>query len=103
VFDGSANSVANGIISDGTGGSMFLLMQGAGTATLNAANTYSGTTEVRSGTLLVNGSLAATSAVTVEANATLGGIGLIRGPVIVQAGATFSPGTKASRNNNMSN
>ena len=92
VFAGPANSVANGVISDGTGGSMFLLMQGTGAATLNAANTYSGTTQVRSGTLLVNGSLAAASAVTVKTNATLGGIGLIHGPVSVQAGATLSPG-----------
>jgi autotransporter-associated beta strand protein len=92
VFDGPADSVANGIISDGTGGSMLLLKTGAGTTTLNAANTYSGTTEVRTGTLAVNGSLATASVVTVKTNATLGGTGLIRGPVTVQAGATLSPG-----------
>lgn len=91
VFDGIGNSVANGVISDGTGG-MFLLMQGAGTATLNATNTYTGTTEVRHGTLLVNGSLASASVVTVKTNATLGGNGTIGGPVTVQAGATLSPG-----------
>ena len=91
VFDGVGNSVANGVISDGDG-SLFLLMQGAGTATLNAANAYTGTTEVRSGTLLVNGSLAAASVVTVKTNATLGGIGAIGGPVTVQAGATLAPG-----------
>ena len=45
-----------------------------------------------SGTLLVNGSLAAASAVTVKSGATLGGTGAIDGNVTVNSGGIVSPG-----------
>ena len=45
-----------------------------------------------SGTLLVNGSLSATSAVTVKSGATLGGTGAIDGNVTVNSGGTVAPG-----------
>jgi autotransporter-associated beta strand protein len=65
---------------------------GLGLLVMNATNTYTGPTAVSNGTLRVNGSLAAASAVTVQSTATLGGIGRIGGPVTVQANGTLAPG-----------
>ncbi len=55
----------------------------AGTVTLSAANTYTGTTTVSAGTLIINGSTSASSAVSVDSGATLGGNGTIGGNVTV--------------------
>jgi len=66
---------------------------GAGTVTLSGTDTYTGPTRVNAGTLLVNGSLGA-STVTV-AGGTLGGNGTIAGPVTVQSGATLAPGSNS--------
>ena len=74
------------------GGTNYLTKTGAGTLVLAASNTYAGKTQVTAGTLLVNGSLAATSAVTVGTGATLGGNGVINGAVTVQAGGALAPG-----------
>ena len=76
-------------IFQGTGGS--IIKTGAGTLILGQANTYTGTTAVNGGTLLVNrpGSLAA-GTVTVASSATFGGTGTAGGAV------TFGPGAKAS-------
>lgn len=56
---------------------------GAGKWILSAANTYTGSTTVSQGTLLVNGTTAAASAVTVAANAILGGVGTVGGASVV--------------------
>ena len=65
-------------------------LQGAGTSLTKAggsltdlsnANTYTGITAVTGGTLLVNGSTAAASVVTVGPGATLAGTGTVAGPV----------------------
>jgi fibronectin-binding autotransporter adhesin len=63
-----------------------------GGLTLSATNSYSGTTTVTSGTLLVNGdNSGATSDVTVGATGILGGTGTIGGNVLMQAdGSTFT-------------
>ena len=45
------------------------------------------------GTLVVNGSLPGSTAVTVEANATLEGIGIVYGPTEIQSGGTLAAGT----------
>jgi autotransporter-associated beta strand protein len=66
-----------------------LVKVGTGTWTLTGANTFTGSTTVRGGALLVNGSLP--GPVTVEAGATLGGTGTT-GPVTLGAGAVLSPG-----------
>ncbi len=67
-----------------------LSKQGGGTLTLATNNTYTGTTTVEAGTLVVNGSLAS-SAVTVESGGTLGGSGSL-GLVTIEQGGTISPG-----------
>jgi autotransporter-associated beta strand protein len=64
--------------------------QGAGTAILAGANTYSGATTVNGGMLLVNGSGASP---TYSVNGgILGGTGTLSGPVTVAAAGTIQPG-----------
>ncbi len=65
-----------------------------GVVVLAATNTYTGTTTVAGGTLLINGANG-NSAITVNANATLGGIGSLAGPVTVQSGGNLAPGIPA--------
>lgn len=65
-----------------------------GVVVLAATNTYTGATTVAGGTLLVNGAID-NSAITVNANARLGGTGFITGPVTVQTGGNLAPGIPA--------
>ena len=67
-----------------------LTKAGLGTVNLTQPNTYSGTTTVSAGKLLVNGSTASGSAVTVASTATLGGVGTVGGTVV--ANGTLAPG-----------
>jgi len=101
---GAQNAVtwrAGGIDTDATNaaliqGATSLIKEGGGTWTLTGTNTYSGTTTVNEGTLLVNGNHgAATSAVTVGASGTLGGAGIIGGAVTVNSGGMLAPGAGA--------
>jgi len=62
-----------------------------GVIMMEATNTYTGSTTVASGTLLVNG-VNGGSAITVNTNGTLGGIGSIGGTVTVSVGGTLAPG-----------
>jgi autotransporter-associated beta strand protein len=78
----SVNSVTN----------LSLHKDGLGTWILSGADTYTGPTVISNGTLVVNGSLSASSTVTV-AGGTLGGNGLIRGPVVVNDVGTIAPGS----------
>ncbi|MEM0897220.1 MAG: autotransporter-associated beta strand repeat-containing protein [Verrucomicrobiota bacterium] len=64
----------------------------SGTWQLDGANTYTGPTTVTAGTLLVNGSIAASSDVTVNGG-TLGGTGTISGTVFAGAAGNVAPGT----------
>ena len=73
-----------------SGGGVFT-QSGAGTTFLTGASTYTGATNVNAGKLLVNGSLGATT-VTVASGATLGGSGIIGGPVSILGGGILSPG-----------
>jgi len=83
----------NGIIS-GAGSFNRSVSSGTGGTTVFAvANTYTGTTSVNSGTLLVNGSTSASSAVTVTGSgSTLGGTGTVSGTVGLNSSATLNPG-----------
>ncbi|MGY0556947.1 autotransporter-associated beta strand repeat-containing protein [Lysobacter sp. A421] len=74
-------------------GSGSLVQNGPGVLTLTGDNGYGGPTVVNAGTLLVNGNQAtATGLTTVNAGATLGGMGTIGGDVLVNTGGTLSPG-----------
>jgi len=71
-------------------GTAALSKGGCGTLILNGNNSFSGALNVDTGTLLVNGSLGAAK-VTVSGG-TLGGNGVINGPVTVQPGGRLAPG-----------
>ncbi len=82
-----------GVIQNGTGvGTLSLAKENANTLTLSGANTYTGTTTVNSGTLLVNGTHTGAGAYSVNASGTLGGSGTIDGTVTLNSGSTLSPG-----------
>jgi autotransporter-associated beta strand protein len=66
-----------------------LTKAGTGTLVLAAANTYTGTTTISGGTLLVNGSVA--GPVSVKSGGTLGGSGTT-GAVTASSGGTVFPG-----------
>jgi len=75
-----------------TGGFGFL-KQFVGVLVLtNPANNYGGTTSLQAGTLLIDGSTAAGSAVSVNSGGTLAGSGTVGGTVSVASGGTVSPG-----------
>jgi autotransporter-associated beta strand protein len=69
-----------------------LTKTGTGVLAMSANNSYTGPTAISAGTLRVNGSLAAASAVTVATNATLAGTGTINGATTVAAGGVVAPG-----------
>ncbi|MEI4505950.1 autotransporter-associated beta strand repeat-containing protein [Sphingopyxis sp. CCNWLW253] len=67
--------------------------EGTGTTILSADNSYTGSTVISSGTLLINGNqTAATGATNVLGGGTFGGTGTIGGDVFVGGGATLAPG-----------
>jgi len=92
----NTDSTFNGKITDGSNPAPTALVKvGAGAFTVTGTNTYSGGTTVSNGTLLVNrttGSGTGTNFVNVYSGATLGGTGIISGPVSILAGGTLSPG-----------
>ena len=75
-----------------------LVKIGTNVWTLSGNNTYSGITLVIDGQLWVNntiGSGTGTNSVTVQANAMLGGVGIIGGPVTIADGGVLSAGTNS--------
>ena len=88
VGNSGGSLVLGGLIS----GAFPLTTAGSGTLDLTANNTYSGATTVGSGTLLVDGDQGA-SAVTVDAAATLGGIGTVAS--VTSTGGLVTPGNPA--------
>jgi autotransporter-associated beta strand protein len=113
VLTGTSYDVRSGSVSAILGGSGALTKSTAGTVTLSGANTYSGATNVNSGTLLINGNnSAATGAVSVAAGAThatavrLKGIGTVGGNTTFaadpdatgdQVGGIHSPGASVGK------
>jgi autotransporter-associated beta strand protein len=70
---------------------------GSGTTTLNAANSYTGATNVDAGMLMINGNQStATGTVTVESGATLGGSGTVGGITTIASGGTITGGNDGS-------
>jgi autotransporter-associated beta strand protein len=80
----------SGTISDG-GLPLALTKVGSGTQILSGINTYTGPTTVDAGTLAVNGSIASSSLLTVNAGGTLGGNGTV-GNATINAGGALAPG-----------
>jgi autotransporter-associated beta strand protein len=96
-FTGAGDHLVTGPILNSTNTAPIgLIKSGTGTLTLAGANTYTNTTTVNGGTLLVNGSIGA-GAVTVAATARLGGNGVIKGAVTVQLNGTLSPGASIGK------
>jgi rhamnogalacturonan endolyase len=88
------NSTFDGRINDSTG-AVALTKVGTGLFILTGTNTYTGNTTINGGTLLVNnggGSATGGSTVTVASGGTLGGTGMITGPVTVNLSGALAPG-----------
>jgi len=103
ALNGTADvdGIISGVIANGNG-TRSLTKDGAGTLALTAANTYSGSTNVTAGTLLVNGNqTAANGAVAVASGATLGGNGTLGGATAVTG--IVSPGTTGIDTLNIAN
>jgi T5SS/PEP-CTERM-associated repeat protein/autotransporter-associated beta strand protein len=64
----------------------------SGTTFLTANNSYTGSTAVNAGTLVVNGSIASSNLISVNNGGTLAGTGTV-GNTQVNAGGTFAPGS----------
>ena len=75
-------------------GSGLLTKTGSGVLTLAGNNSYTGTTAVQQGTLLVNGVHTGGGLITVSSGATLGGGGQV-GDVEIEGGGILSPGNSA--------
>ena len=93
TLTGSGNYSFGGTIADGANGGVrttTLIKNGNGTQIFSGANTYTGSTSVSNGALLVNGSIS-TNTVTVAVGAILGGRGTIGGLVNIAENAILSP------------
>jgi autotransporter-associated beta strand protein len=91
TLQGAGNGIASGLISNG-GGAISIAKEGTGTWTLSNINTYTGTTTVSTGTLLVNGRTG-TGLTTVASGATLGGSGTVAGDLSLSG--DLAPGNSA--------
>ena len=90
--DGGTSSFG-GVIEQGSTGKINLAKNGNGTLTLTGTNTYTGSTTVQAGLLVVNGdSSSAIGRLDVAAGATLGGSGTLGGATTINSGAFHSPG-----------
>ena len=89
VNTGGSTLTLSGVVS----GSAGLTKEGSGQLDLEQANTYTGTTAVQAGILLVDGAQGG-SPVTIGTGSTLGGIGTVGS--ITATGGTLSPGDSGS-------
>jgi len=89
---GSGGSfTVSGVISDG-GNGYGITKIGLNTLTLSATDTYTGSTNVNGGTLMLPGAGSITSNVQVNIDGTLAGSGTVNGSVIANAGGLVAPG-----------
>lgn len=83
TLTGSGNTLFSGpVVNGGSSGSSNLLVQSTGTTWLSGINTYSGSTSVTAGTLVVNGRLGS-GTTTVGSAAALMGSGTLAGPLVM--------------------
>ena len=100
------SGVFSGLL-ENTGSPLALVKVGTGTQTLSGNNAYGGGTIVSNGALLIDnasGSGTGTGAVTIVSGATLGGSGIIAGPVNLGSAAVLRPGDPVgtlTMNNNL--
>lgn len=87
----SYSSTANQTISSAIGGSGSVVKNNSSILVLSGANTFTGSTTINGGTLLVNGSLGGGAVKAVSGQ--LSGNGTVGGAVTVQSGGTLSPGS----------
>jgi autotransporter-associated beta strand protein len=87
IFNNSASNAVSGVIS----GSGTLTVLGGGTVALNGNNSYTGSTFVNNGTLLVNNAIG-TGGVSVASGGRLGGNGIVRGSATINSGGILVPG-----------
>ena len=95
IVDTSSNAVTfTQGLANGIGASGGLTKQGAGGLTLTGASSYIGATAVDAGTLIVNGSLTGTTAISIASGATLAGTGTLNSAatVSIASGGTLAPG-----------
>ena len=96
-FNTSTSATFDGLIKNNGAILSTLKKVGAGTLTITQANTYTGTTTVAGGTLLINSiQTAATGAVAVSGGATLGGTGTIGGATTVSSSGVVAPGVSGA-------
>jgi autotransporter-associated beta strand protein len=84
---GNRTNANSGVIA----GAISLVKEGSGTQSLGDTNTYTGTTTVSAGKLVINGNIT-TSITTVSSGGTLGGVGTV-GAITVNSGGTLAPGS----------
>jgi autotransporter-associated beta strand protein len=94
----TANSTFAGLIQNGTGGgALSIVKAGSGTLTLTGGNTYTGTTAVNNGLLLVNGNqTSANGSVSVQTTGALGGTGTVGGAITINSGGRITGGDLTS-------
>ncbi|MEM5439960.1 autotransporter outer membrane beta-barrel domain-containing protein [Paraburkholderia diazotrophica] len=93
AFDRSDTYTFGGVVS----GSGALNQTGGGTTILRGANSYTGATNVASGTLIVDGNQSAAAGLTsVQGGGAIGGTGTIGGSVVIANGAALNPGDPGS-------
>jgi len=91
VNGNAVSTTLAGALKNTGGGALSLIKNGTGALALSGANANSGPTFVNLGTLFVSGALGP-GAVTVSANGTLAGTGVINGAVTLLSGAGLAPG-----------
>jgi len=93
-LEGEGAGTVSGTVRDNpndANGRINLVKAGTGTWTISGPNTYTGTTTVSEGTLLVSGSIGSSSGTTVTGSGTIAGGGIVS-TMTVEAAGTVSPG-----------